>query len=91
MYLCPTFSKPLYFMLNNPRQYGQLAKHYSNIFRYKDDLLTLNNPTFEQAIRDFYPPQLELKRTTETNSRLSYLIRHRTDRCRYSEIYYYCV
>lgn len=40
---------------------------------YSDDLLILNNPTFEEAIRDIYLPQLELKRTMETDSRLSYL------------------
>ena len=61
------------FMLNNLRQDGQLAKCFSNTFRYIDDLLTLSNPTFEQAIRDIYPSQLELKRTMETDSRLSYL------------------
>ena len=61
------------FMLNNLKQDRQLAKRFSNTFRYIDDLLTLNNPTFEEAIGDIYPPQLELKRTTETESRLSYL------------------
>ena len=61
------------FMLNNLRQNRQLAKLFSNTFRYIDDLLTLNTPTFEEAIRNIYPPQLELKRTTETESRLSYL------------------
>ena len=60
-------------MLNNLRQGRQLAKCFSNTFRYIGDLLTLNNPTFEEAIRDIYPPTLELKRTTETDSRLSYL------------------
>ena len=33
----------------------------------------LNNPTFEQEISNIYPQQLELKRTTKTDSRLSYL------------------
>ena len=33
----------------------------------------LNNRTFEQEISNIYPQQLELKRTTETDSRLSYL------------------
>ena len=32
-----------------------------------------NNPTFEQEISNIYPQQLELKRTTETDSRFSYL------------------
>ena len=45
----------------------------SNTFRYIGDSLTLNKPTFEEAIGDIYPLQLELKGNTETESRLSYL------------------
>ena len=41
--------------------------------RYIDDLLTLNNPAFEQEIPNIYPPQLVLKKTTETPNKLSYL------------------
>ena len=55
------------------KQNNQAAKNFSNTFRYIDDLLTLNNPTFEKEIKNIYPPQLELKKTTETDSRLSYL------------------
>ena len=51
----------------------QLAKTFSHTFRYIDDLLMINNPKFEEEIKNIYPPQLELKKTTETNSRLSYL------------------
>ena len=61
------------FMKDKQKQNNQLAKTFSNTFRYIDDLLTLNNPNFEQEISNIYPPQLELKRTTETDSRLSYL------------------
>ena len=46
------------------------AKIFSNTFRYIDDLLTLNNPSFEQAIGDIYPP--ELKETTGCNDVVSY-------------------
>ena len=46
---------------------SQIAKIFSNTFRYIDDLLTLNNPTFEQEIRNIYPRKLGLKRTTETD------------------------
>ena len=49
------------------KQNSQAAKIFSNTFRYIDDLLTLNNPTFEQEISNIYPQQLELKRTTETD------------------------
>ena len=61
------------FMKEKLKQNSQVAKIFSNTFRYIDDLLTLNNPTFEQEISNIYPQQLELKRTTETDSRLSYL------------------
>ena len=61
------------FMKEKLKQNSQVAKIFSNTFRYIDDLLTLNNPTFEQEISNIYPQQLELKRTTEMDSRLSYL------------------
>ena len=61
------------FMKEKLKQNNQAAKNFSNTFRYIDDLLTLNNPTFEKEIKNIYPPQLELKNTTETDSRLSYL------------------
>ena len=41
--------------------------------RYIDDLLTLNNPQFEQEIPHIYPIQLELEKTTESRHKLSYL------------------
>ena len=56
------------FMKEKLKHNSQIAKIFSNTFRYIDDLLTLNNPTFEQEIRNIYPRQLELKRTTETDS-----------------------
>ena len=33
--------------------------------RYIDDLLVLNNPSFEDAIKDIDPTELQLKNTTE--------------------------
>ena len=47
-----------------------LAKQFS---RYIDDLLTLNNNRFTTVIPNIYPPELELKRTTESPTMLSYL------------------
>ena len=55
------------------KQNNQVVKIFSNTFWYTDDLLTLNNPTFEQETSNIYPRQIELKRTTEMDSRLSYL------------------
>ena len=46
---------------------------FRHTMRYIDDLLTINNPTFEQEIPKIYLPQLTLKKTTETPEKLSYL------------------
>ena len=50
-----------------------IAKRFSDTVRYIDDLLTLNYNSFEEEIINIYPPELTLKRTTESNSRISYL------------------
>ena len=50
-----------------------LAKRFSNTMRYIDDLLTLNNALFHSAINDIYPVELELKKTSESSTALSYL------------------
>ena len=39
-------------------------------FHCIDDLLTLNNNSFEEEIINIYPPELTLKKTTESNSRI---------------------
>ena len=41
--------------------------------RYIDDLLTLNNSGFASKIPDIYRPELDLKKTTESPSTVSYL------------------
>ena len=50
-----------------------LAKKFNNTMRYIDDLLTLNNTQFDAAIKDIYPQELQLKKTTENATALSYL------------------
>ena len=50
-----------------------LAKKFNNTMRYIDDLLTLNNNQFDAAIKDIYPKELKLKRTTECATALSYM------------------
>ena len=50
-----------------------LAKQFSYTTRYIDNLLTLNNNRFTTVIPNIYPPELELKRTTESPTTLSYL------------------
>ena len=50
-----------------------MARRFSNTVRYIDDLLTLNNPSFANEITNIYPPELVLKRTTESTTMVSYL------------------
>ena len=51
-----------------------LAKKFNNTMRYIDDLLTLNNNQFDAAIKDIYPPELQLKKMTECATALSYYL-----------------
>ena len=50
-----------------------MAKWFSNSVRHIDDLLTLNNIHFEEEIRNIYPPEVTLKRTSESDTKLYYL------------------
>ena len=50
-----------------------LAKRFIDTVRYIDDLLTLNNNKFNSVMSNIYPPELILKRTTESDTKLSYL------------------
>ena len=50
-----------------------MAKKFGNTVRYIDDLLTLNNNNFEEEIPNIYPSELTLKRTSEPDTKLSYL------------------
>ena len=38
------------------------ARRFNNTMRYIDDLLVLNNPSFEDAINDIFPTELQLKK-----------------------------
>ena len=65
----PLLANLFLFYYEYIKQKNQLSKTFSHTFRYIDNLLTINNPKFVKPPG----PQLELKHTTETNSRLSYL------------------
>ena len=41
--------------------------------RYIDDVLSINNPDFENYLGQMYPAELEIKDTTESNTSASYL------------------
>ena len=63
----------LSYMKRLMRDNLHVAKKFSNTVRYIDDLLTLNNTRFEEEICNIYPPELTLKKTTESETSLSYL------------------
>ena len=49
-----------------------LAKRFADTIRYIDDLLTLNNFKFNFEMSNIFPPELTLKQTTESDTKLSY-------------------
>ena len=51
----------------------QVAMKFNGTMRYIDDLLTLNNSSFTSKIPDIYPPDLDLKKTAESPTTVSYL------------------
>ena len=50
------------YMRNLIRVNLMLAKKFNNTMRYIDDLLTLKNISFDSAIDDIHPSELQLKR-----------------------------
>ena len=51
----------------------QLASRFNFTYRYIDDVLSINNPEFENYLSQMYPVELEIKETTESNTSASYL------------------
>ena len=51
----------------------QLASRFNFTYRYIDDVLSINNPEFEDFLGQMYPVELEIKATTESNTSASYL------------------
>ena len=51
----------------------QLASRFNFTYRYTDDVLSINNPEFENYLGKMYPVELEIKDTTESNTSASYL------------------
>ena len=47
--------------------------HLNFTYRYIDDVLSINNPDFENYLGQMYPSELEIKDTTESNTSASYL------------------
>ena len=59
--------------LKKDRGTKYFARIFNHTFRYIDDLLSINNKYFEDYISEIYPPELELKETTESENQASYL------------------
>ena len=50
-----------------------LASRFNLTYRYIDDVLSINNPEFENNLGQMYPAELEIKDTTESTTSASYL------------------
>ena len=51
----------------------QLASRFNLTYRFIDDVLSINNPEFENFLGQMYPAELEIKDTTESITSASYL------------------
>jgi hypothetical protein len=49
------------------------ARAFNFTYRYIDDVLSINNPRFAEFLPLIYPPELEVKETTDTASSASFL------------------
>ena len=45
-----------------------LASRFNLTYRYIDDILSINNPEFENCLGQMYPAELEIKDTTESTT-----------------------
>ena len=51
----------------------KIASQFNFTYRYIDDVLSINNPDFENYLGQMYPAEFEVKDTTESNTSASYL------------------
>ena len=51
----------------------RLASQFNFTYRYIDDVLSINKPDFGNYLGQMYPPELEIKDTTESNTSASFL------------------
>ena len=50
-----------------------VASQFNFTYTYIDDVLSINNPDFENYLGQMYPAELEIKSMTESNTSASYL------------------
>ena len=51
----------------------KISSQFNFTYRYIDDVLSINNPDFENHLGQMYPAELKIKDSTESNSSASYL------------------
>ena len=51
----------------------KLSRSFNFTFRYIDDVLSLNNPTFSEHLYQKYPSKLEIREKTDSTKSVSYL------------------
>ena len=51
----------------------KLASQFNCTYRYIEDVLSINNPDFENYQSQMYPAEIEIKDTTESNTSASFL------------------
>ena len=51
----------------------QLAFQFSFTYRHIDDVLSINNPDFQNYLGQMYPAELEIKDTTHSNNSATFL------------------
>ena len=70
IFLCSYEAEFIQSLLSTGRK--QLASQFNFTYRNIDDVLSINNPDFEKYLSQMYPPKLEIKDTTESNTSASY-------------------
>ena len=68
-----THTKRNSYSLCSQLERKKIASQFNFTYRYIDDVLSINNPNFENYLGQMYPAELEIKDTTESNTSASYL------------------
>ena len=58
------------------KKYKKLTRSFKFTFRYKADVISLNNLKFDDYVERIYPIELEIKDTTDTKKSTLYLDSH---------------
>ena len=61
------------FLYSYESEFLHEARAFNFTYRYIDDVLSINNSRFAEFLPLIYPPELEVKETTDTASSASFL------------------